>query len=102
MEEQSTEKAGTSSPTWETLEAFARQSMQQFLQRMLEAEVAEVLARGWYERRGPVDAPGGYRKRFGQPRRLGLRNGTIVLGRPRGPGRAGRVGRRMLAVCAAR
>src|SRR5499426_435526 len=83
MKEQSTERAGTSSPTWETLEAFARQSMQQFLQRMLEAEVAEVLARGRYERRGPVDAPGGYRNGFGQPRRLSLSNGTIVLRRPR-------------------
>src|SRR5262245_53136321 len=90
MKEQSTERAGTSSPTWETLEAFARQSMQQFLQRMLEAEVAEVLARGRYERRGPVDAPGGYRNGFGQPRRLSLSNGTIVLRRPRVRGLAER------------
>src|SRR5207253_1412719 len=43
-----------SSPTWETLEAFARQSMQQFLQRTLEAEVDELLARGRYERRAAV------------------------------------------------
>jgi transposase-like protein len=83
MKEQSTEMAGTSSPTWETLEAFARQSMQQFLQRMLEAEVDELLARARYERRGPVDAPGGYRNGFGKPRRLSLSNGTIVLRRPR-------------------
>jgi transposase-like protein len=83
MKEQSTEMAGTSSPTWETLEAFARQSMQQFLQGMLEAEVDELLARGRYERREAVDAPGGYRNGFGQPRRLSLSNGTIVLRRPR-------------------
>src|SRR5262245_34494464 len=96
MKEQSTERAGTSSPTWETLEAFARQSMQQFLQRMLEAEVAEVLARGRYERRGPVDAPGGYRNGFGQPRRLSLSNGTIVLRRPRVRGLAERFESRLL------
>src|SRR5207249_9526808 len=35
----STESVAASSPTWETLEVFARQSMQQFLQRMLEEEV---------------------------------------------------------------
>lgn len=39
MKKQSTESVAASSPTWETLEAFARQSMQQFLQRMLEEEV---------------------------------------------------------------
>jgi transposase-like protein len=61
MKERNTERAATSSPTWETLEAFARQSMQQFLQRMLEAEVDEPLARARYERRAAVDGPGGYR-----------------------------------------
>ena len=84
MKKKSTERAGTLSPTWETLEAFARQGMQQFLQRMLEAEVDELLARARYERHGPVDAPGGYRNGFGKPRRLSLNNGTIVLRRPRG------------------
>src|SRR5438034_5563405 len=72
-----------SSPTWETLEAFARQSMQQFLQRTLEAEVDELLARGRYERRAAVDAPVGYRNGFGKSRRLSLSNGTITLRRPR-------------------
>jgi hypothetical protein len=35
---QSTETVAASSPTWETLEAFARPGMQQLLQRTLEAE----------------------------------------------------------------
>ena len=96
MKEKSTETAGTSSPTWETLEAFARQSMQQFLQRMLEGEVDELLARARYERRGPVDAPGGYRNGFGKPRRLSLSNGTIVLRRPRVRGLAERFESRLL------
>ena len=46
MREKSTETVGTSSPTWETLEAFARQSMQQLLQRLLEEEVDGLLGRG--------------------------------------------------------
>src|SRR5439155_21165406 len=79
-----------SSPTWETLEAFARQSMQQFLQRTLEAEVDELLARGRYERRAALDAPVGYRNGFGKSRRLSLSNGTMES--------AARRGRRIVAV----
>jgi hypothetical protein len=37
--EKSTEEVAASSPTWDTLEAFARQSMQQLLRRMLDEEV---------------------------------------------------------------
>ncbi len=69
MKEKSTESGVASSPTWETLETFARQSMQQLLQRILEEEVEGVLGRGRYERRDVVDAPGGYRNGFGKPRR---------------------------------
>jgi len=83
VSKKSTEMVAASSPTWETLEAFARQSMQQFLQRTLEGEVDELLARGRYERRAAVDAPVGYRNGFGKPRRLSLSNGTITLRRPR-------------------
>ena len=56
MGKKSTESVAASSPTWETLEVFARQSMQQFLQRMLEEEVDGVLGRARYERRNGVDA----------------------------------------------
>ena len=83
MREKSTELVAASSPTWETLEAFARASMQQLLQRMLEEEVEGVLGRTRYERRDAVDAPPGYRNGFGQPRRLSLSSGTITLRRPR-------------------
>ena len=54
MREKSTETVGTSSPTWETLEAFARQSMQQLLQQLLEDEVDGLLGRGRYARRAAV------------------------------------------------
>jgi putative transposase len=83
VREKSTESVVTSSPTWETLEAFARQSMQQLLQRMLEEEVDGLLGRGRYERRRAVDAVAGYRNGLGKPRRLSLSNGTIRLRRPR-------------------
>src|SRR5215510_10817049 len=96
MKEKSTKRVAPSSPTWETLEAFARQSMQQLLQRMLEEEVEGVLGRARYERRGPVDALGGYRNGFGNPRRLSLSNGTITLRRPRGRGLSERFESRLL------
>jgi len=92
----STESVAASSPTWETLETFARQSMQQFLQRMLEEEVDGVLGRARYERRHGVDAVPGYRNGFGQPRRLSLSNGTITLRRPRVRGLSERVESRLL------
>ena len=45
MKEQSTETGGESRPTWESLEAFARQGVQRLLQQVLEEEVEEVLGR---------------------------------------------------------
>jgi putative transposase len=96
MKEKSTEGVAASSPTWETLETFARQSMQQLLQRMLEEEVDGVLGRARYERHGPVDAVVGYRNGFGKPRRLSLSNGTITLRRPRVRGLSERFESRLL------
>ncbi len=96
MGKKSTESVAASSPTWETLETFARQSMQQFLQRMLEEEVDGVLGRARYERRNGVDAVPGYRNGFGQPRRLSLSNGTITLRRPRVRGLSERFESRLL------
>ncbi len=56
MREKTTEAVAASSPTWGTLETFARQSVQQFLQRLLEEEVDDLLGRARYARRDPVDA----------------------------------------------
>ncbi len=96
MTKKSTETGAPSSATWETLEAFARHGMQQLLQRTLEAEVDELLARCRYERRTAVDAPVGYRNGFGKPRRLSLSNGTITLQRPRVRGLSERFESRLL------
>ena len=45
MRKKNTEVVAASSPTWETLEAFARHNMQQLLQRVLEEEVDGILGR---------------------------------------------------------
>lgn len=96
MRKQSTESVGSSSPTWETLEAFARQSMQQLLQRLLEEEVDGLLGRGRYERREAVDPTAGYRNGFGKPRRVSLSSGTLTVRRPRVRGLTERFESRLL------
>jgi len=96
VREKSTETVGTSSPTWETLEAFARQSMQQLLQRLLEEEVDGLLGRGRYERREAVDPAAGYRNGFGKPRRVSLSSGTLTVRRPRVRGLTERFESRLL------
>ena len=72
----------TSSPAWDTLEAFARAQVQGFIQQLLEDEVDELLRRRKSERRAAPDAPRGSRNRQGKPRRLALMNGTIRVWRP--------------------
>jgi len=96
VREKSTETVGTSSPTWETLEAFARQSMQQLLQRLLEEEVGGLLGRGRYARREAVDPAAGYRNGFGKPRRVSLSSGTLTVRRPRVRGLTERFESRLL------
>jgi putative transposase len=83
MKKKSTEREVESSPTWDELEAFARQGVQRLLQRVLEEEVDSVLGRGRYERRAAVDAGGGYRNGYGKPRRLSVMAGTVTVRRPR-------------------
>src|SRR5215813_13174237 len=69
--------------TWEHLEAFVREHVQQFIQALLEEEVTELLGRTKSARREAVDAPAGYRNGYGKPRRLTLTSGTITVRRPR-------------------
>jgi len=90
MKEQSTETVTESRPVWEGLEAFARQGVQDLLQRVLEEEVAALLGRQRYARREGVDVAAGYRNGYGKPRRLSLSVGTITLRRPRVRGLAER------------
>ena len=69
--------------TWETLEAYARERIQGWVQELLEEEVTELLGRGKSERRASVDAAPGYRNGRGEARQLTLSSGTIQVRRPR-------------------
>src|SRR5215467_6424577 len=69
--------------TWEHLEDFVREHIQQFIQALLEEEVTELLGRTKSARREAVDATPGYRSGSGRPRRLTLTSGTIIVRRPR-------------------
>src|SRR5215831_5574799 len=73
----------TVSSTWEHLEDFVREHVQQFIQALLEEEVTELLGRTKSARREAVDATPGYWNSHGKPRRLTLTNGTITVRRPR-------------------
>lgn len=72
----------TSRPMWEQLEGYAREQIQEFVQRLLEEEVDDLLGRKKNARRSP-ESPTGYRNGYGKPRRLAFTNGTITLRRPR-------------------
>jgi transposase-like protein len=96
MTKQSTERLIESRPSWEDVEAFARQAIQSWFQRLLEEEVEEVLGRARYARREGIDAPGGSRNGLGKPRRLALSAGTITVRRPRVRGLAERFESRLL------
>jgi transposase-like protein len=80
--EKITEARAASSPLWETLETYAREQIQHFVQRLLEEEVDALLGRQKSARR-PPEGPMGYRNGYGQPRQLALTSGTITVRRPR-------------------
>jgi len=67
------------------LEKWTRVQAQGFIQSVLEEEVTEFFGRAKSERVGRerVDKVEGYRNGFGEPRQLGMSNGTIVVRRPR-------------------
>src|ERR1700704_5737444 len=88
-------------PQWGTLEEFARDRIQSWLQDVLEEEVTELLGRGKSERRAVVDAPAGYRNGHGKTRRLSMMAGTIEVKRPRVRGLEQRFESRLLPVSGA-
>jgi len=69
--------------TWERLEDFVREHVQQFIQALLEEEVTDLLGRTKSARREAIDAAPGYRNGYGKSRRLTLTSGTITVRRPR-------------------
>src|SRR5687767_15531465 len=83
MTQQTTTPEPKANSTWERLEEFAREHVQQFIQALLEEEVTELLGRTKSARREAVDAAPGYRNGYGKSRRLTLTNGTITIRRPR-------------------
>ena len=83
MRESTLETVAPSMPTWDTLEDWARSSIQSLLQDVLEEEVTQLLGRTRYERRSGVDDNSGSRNGHGKPRRVSLMSGTIAVKRPR-------------------
>ena len=63
------------SSTWERLEDFVREHVQQFIQALLEEEVTELLGRTKSARQEAVDTTAGYRNGYGKPQRLTLTGG---------------------------
>ena len=83
MRESTLESVAPSMPTFATLETWARSSIRDLLQRVLEEEVTEFLGRTRYQRRSAVDATPGSRNGHGKPRQVSLMSGTIEVRRPR-------------------
>lgn len=96
MGEQSTKERTESRAEWTTLETFAREQIQRWLQQLMEEEVIELLGRKKSVRRAPVDAPVGYRNGHGKPRRVTFSSGTVTVQRPRVRGLAERFESRVL------
>ena len=89
MKEQNTETRTESRPEWETLESFARERIQHWLQKLLEEEVTDLLGREKSVRRSLIDAPAGYRNGYGKLRRVTLSSGTERDGERAAATRAG-------------
>lgn len=82
--------------SWEDLEGWIREKVQELLQAILEEEVDELLGRHRSERRDAVDGSPGYRNGHGKERRLTLQSGTVTVRRPRVRGLEGRFISRIL------
>jgi transposase-like protein len=102
MQQHTTSRPASSSPAWEELEAWVRAQIQQLVQALLEAEIAELLGRARHQRREAVDAAPGYRNGYGKPRHLTLGCGTITVRRPRVRGLDARFESRLLPLFARR
>ena len=83
MKESTLESVAPAMPTFATLENWARSSIQDLLQRVLEEEVTALLGRTRYQRRSAVDGSPGSHNGHGKPRQVSLMSGTIEVRRPR-------------------
>ena len=91
-----------SSVTWDHLERWVRLKIQEFIQVLLEEEVAELLGRRKSERRKALDSLPAYRNGYGKGRKLTLGCGTITVYRPRIRGLEWRFESRVLPLFARR
>jgi putative transposase len=96
----STREQDPSRVTWDQLEGWIREKVQELIQTILEEEVIELLGRRRSERREQVDSPPGYRNGYGKERNLTLSCGTITLRRPRVLGLEGKFESRVLPLFA--
>ena len=87
---------------WGNLEEWVRRKVQEFIQSLLEEEIAELLGRQKSERRKAVDGSPAYRNGYGKERKLTLGCGTITLRRPRVRGLEERFESRVLPLFARR
>jgi len=83
MGKKSITKNQASRIVWDNLEEWVRRKVQEFIQSLLEEEIAELLGRQKSERRKAVDSSLAYRNDYGKERKLILGCGTITLRRPR-------------------
>ena len=102
MYERTTSQGTASIPTWETLHEWLREQAQGLIQKVLEAEVTELLGRARYQRRAEVDGAPGYRNGYGKPRKLSTPLGMVTLRRPRVRGLEERFVSRILPLFARR
>jgi transposase-like protein len=78
-----TETVKPSRATYEVLEEMVRVKVQEYIQEILEEEVAEFLGRKKSERLKMVDGAPGYRNGHGKSKKFSVMNGTITVQRPR-------------------
>ena len=83
MKKHTSDTPPLSIPTWETLEGWIREEIEVRIQSIAEEEVTQFLGRGWYERKGVVDAAPRFRIQKESRTRAGFRASAGDSG-PRG------------------
>jgi len=102
MGKQTTTGNQASRIVWDNLEEWVRREVQEFIQSLLEEEIAELLGRQKSERRRAVDSLPVYRNGHGKARHLTLGCGTVTVYRPRVRGLEQRFESRVLPMFARR
>jgi len=83
MRKSSSKEVKSSRATYELLEEMVRLKVAEYIEDILNEEIAEFLGRGKSDRIRGIDIPRIYRNGKGKPRKLALMNGTVTIQRPR-------------------